>query len=551
MRKRENTTDVIEMRTIKMLFKRLAKLLGNTFLHNTLGFIVFLLILAILIYIPIMFLNIDIQHDEGTFMFMAKKILDGATPYKDFFDHKPPGIYYLYAILFVLFGKSLSSIRLGVFVFQLGTAVTVYFIGKEIKKEIIGKIASILFLIGVFTPITAGYIGQTEPFMIFFGTLGIFLYIKSKNGEKFWLVLLSGLFIGIATLFKQSAFLILLGLYMYFILGAWLKEKRNLVNLKHMLWQCSVLAIGVGFIWLPILYYFYIAGAYRDLIYAVFQYNTTEYASFSVLNMRTITYFWSAFKVYAPFWVFGIVAVLLIVYRFLLHKVYDITFLLVVLSCTLPTQLMVRQYRWYFFTIIPFFSILAAITIIDIFKYLKNGLAMKDSTPYRINKSIDDDSDRSVYILVVIIVVFLLGISVVNIYKEYPTKSVGYELALVKYIHEHTSPEEKIYIFGSAPGLYFILDRDPPSKYYFLLQWTASEEIQLDIINGLDNYRVRYVILKNHSYMIDKNGNALFGQTLYKYIKSNYMLEKSWGERSETKLWQVKWEIYRRSTPWN
>lgn len=148
--------------------------LKKTFFDFKFGFLILLVIISLLLYIPIAYLNYGIFYDEGGFMFMAKKILEGSLPYKDYFDQKPPGIYYSFALFFLILGKSLFTIRIFVFIFNIGIAYNIYLIGMELNKEFIGKIASLIYVIVIFTPAYIGFIGQVEPFMTFFCLLGIF-----------------------------------------------------------------------------------------------------------------------------------------------------------------------------------------------------------------------------------------------------------------------------------------------------------------------------------------------------------------------------------------
>ena len=38
-----------------------------------------------------------VSNDAGAYLAVADAILAGKLPYRDLFDHKPPGIYYLFA----------------------------------------------------------------------------------------------------------------------------------------------------------------------------------------------------------------------------------------------------------------------------------------------------------------------------------------------------------------------------------------------------------------------------------------------------------------------
>ena len=51
-------------------------------------------------------------RDQGIYALVADGILDGKVPYRDRWDFKPPGIFFVYATAFGLFGKSMMAPRL-------------------------------------------------------------------------------------------------------------------------------------------------------------------------------------------------------------------------------------------------------------------------------------------------------------------------------------------------------------------------------------------------------------------------------------------------------
>jgi 4-amino-4-deoxy-L-arabinose transferase-like glycosyltransferase len=50
--------------------------------------------------------------DEGIYLLISREILDGVLPYDGSFEHKPAGLYYLFALAQLLFGQEVYAIRL-------------------------------------------------------------------------------------------------------------------------------------------------------------------------------------------------------------------------------------------------------------------------------------------------------------------------------------------------------------------------------------------------------------------------------------------------------
>ncbi len=53
-----------------------------------------------------------IDWDESVYLLMARSMLQGHVPYTVVWDHKPPGLYVLFALAQLLFGQSVLAIRL-------------------------------------------------------------------------------------------------------------------------------------------------------------------------------------------------------------------------------------------------------------------------------------------------------------------------------------------------------------------------------------------------------------------------------------------------------
>src|SRR5690606_25341487 len=62
-------------------------------------------------------------RDQGIYAMVADGILEGQLPYRDRWDFKPPGIFFVYATAFGLFGKSMIAPRLLEVALVLGAAL--------------------------------------------------------------------------------------------------------------------------------------------------------------------------------------------------------------------------------------------------------------------------------------------------------------------------------------------------------------------------------------------------------------------------------------------
>ena len=106
-------------------------------------FILFILVLRS----PSFFMTV-LDWDEGIYLLMGRSLLDGDVLYATIWDHKPPGIHLVYALIQLLLGDSIFALR---FIACLAIAVTSYLlfeIGKIISgDEKIGLLAGILYAV--------------------------------------------------------------------------------------------------------------------------------------------------------------------------------------------------------------------------------------------------------------------------------------------------------------------------------------------------------------------------------------------------------------------
>ncbi len=88
-------------------------------------------------------MKLDCCRDSGVFLYAGWRILNGALPYRDIWDHKPPIIYYINA-LSVLIGQ---NSRWGIWIIEfisLFLAATICF---QLIKKAFGSIPAVISLI--------------------------------------------------------------------------------------------------------------------------------------------------------------------------------------------------------------------------------------------------------------------------------------------------------------------------------------------------------------------------------------------------------------------
>jgi hypothetical protein len=197
-----------------------------------------------------------IKPDEEAFIWYGSLIADGLVPYRDFFEPKPPVIFFANAIGLGFFGANGPWFRL------VPTAVAIvsllFFYLAMTKRRVIPWLAALLTAQGGLWLMGAdfhdGSLNDTETYGFAFTLLGFSLASLSnslKDGfGRIALQVLGGVSLGLAVLSKE--------LFLFSVIPAWLMAARR-VDLggwdwRNLLWS-AVGGIGVGLLFVIYLLY--------------------------------------------------------------------------------------------------------------------------------------------------------------------------------------------------------------------------------------------------------------------------------------------------------
>ena len=169
-------------------------------------------IIAFIILLPT--LAFPISSDLSVFMHGGSIIANGGGLYNDFFDIKPPLIYYLFAGINSIFGDNVVAFRIFDLLYQLTfLIITSYLLTKlEIKSKVI-KAFLVLFPLS-YTILNYRDIFQTES--LAFIPLILYFYYMIKNENTYKQHIIMGVTLGIAIAFKYTLGIVFVGYLIYF-----------------------------------------------------------------------------------------------------------------------------------------------------------------------------------------------------------------------------------------------------------------------------------------------------------------------------------------------
>ncbi len=219
-----------------------------------------------------------LDRDEGAFLVIAGDISHGRIPYRDVFDQKAPGVYYLLAALLALTShfSPVQQVLVARAVFaatNLLTAAGLILLGRRWWRLEVGALAALLWLLAA--PIYGGDQLFTEPVAV---ACTVWAVVMAAGGAGSRRAFGAGLLLALGTLFKQPAILALPGLALVLAAAsapgeAWWRPTRARIR------ALIALLAGVLIPWLVVCGLFALAGALGPLIDQVVISNVARYPS--------------------------------------------------------------------------------------------------------------------------------------------------------------------------------------------------------------------------------------------------------------------------------
>lgn len=178
-------------------------------IYNERWFLILLAIATILLLCTrFSYCHIPFERDEGEYAYAGSLLLHGHYPYKDAYNMKFPGSYFMNALLMKTGGESIEAIRIGVALIVLLTALLAGCIAYLFAKSINAAALTVtVFLLLTNTMGGEGLIANAEHFVNLFAVSGILLlliFIRRINNPV--LLFVAGILLGLAVIMKQYGY---------------------------------------------------------------------------------------------------------------------------------------------------------------------------------------------------------------------------------------------------------------------------------------------------------------------------------------------------------
>jgi len=486
-----------------------------------------LIVIALALVVSWHTLVYPIGRDQGFFAYASKLILSGKTPYTGFWDVKPPLIFLLYAFNFAIFGKSIFAIRLFDLLWQ---SLTAFFIGLLAAKISNRKgflyATPILYLYCYYTLIIPYWTeAQPDGYLILPVTLGLYLATSVKSVRWF----LSGMFFGVAFWLKYHSIAFVLPLV------AILLENREQLLRRTIFWALGFF-IPAG----TVLLYLFGTGSLQEFLKIELEI-APKYTGLDLTSGNLARFLSRLSQVQMPpfvgpmLWLCAITGITLatprerkiggfliasgLLFVLLQAKLFSYHHLPLVFSLAIPAGAglygIATSYRTKSWAkaLGLVFVVLSAITL---------ELRAKDLGP-DLSVIFQAKSLNQRY--------FELG------GKREAQGDFSYEKSykLAEFLKVKTEPNQSVFIWGFEPIVYFLSDRNPPTRFIMNTPFFGAMENKQyvgELISDLNKNMPEYFVVAKNDALVwvrgtEKDSFSALSQIdeLKQFLADNYFLD--------------------------
>ncbi len=375
----------------------------------------------------------DPAEDAGVFFYAAQRLLDGGAPYRDIWDHKPPGVYFVDAVGLALAGRT------GVWLVQVAFLVAAALLGYRALRREFGATAALVGSLAWLVALPRLFLeyGQTS-FVEFYALplqFGALLLLKETRTLGAARAVAIGVLGGAAFLLKPT----LVGLWVAIGLVALLRSRRGAVAPLALIALGGVVPLAIVAAWAAA------RGVLGEMVDQALVYNRA-YAAFAPVSERVDAVL-SGLRLTLPSGL-AVVAVGAWIYAVLRRRFGPtlLTVALVAFPIDLALSTWGRGYHYYFIAWLPSMAILAAFAVSEVQRV----------TPARIA--------RPALALAVLGMCVLPGLLVTRLALM---TDDGRFRSAAAYVAANTRPDDTVLIWGSHAEVLFLADRRSPTRYVY------------------------------------------------------------------------------------
>lgn len=221
-------------------------------------------VLATYLFLRASLIDVPLDRDEGAFALVAQGWWRGEWPYREWFDHKPPGVFAIYALALGLFDASARTIHLFLSFWNFSTLVLLASTAARLSGRRAALWTGWLYAMASSAPSLQGFTASTEMLLLLPMVASLRLALAAADAEgarRVTALMVSGAVAAAACWIKQPAAVALLVVPLFL----WV-DRRRATDVG--LWLAGGIALSIA-----VLATFIVAGAGHELIYWLFSHS--------------------------------------------------------------------------------------------------------------------------------------------------------------------------------------------------------------------------------------------------------------------------------------
>src|ERR1035437_10482 len=435
-----------------------------------------LLLLVVLLFALIRFQlrESPLERDEGEYAYAGQLLLQGIPPYQLAYSMKLPGIFAAYSVILAVFGQTPSGIHIGLLLINAATTFLVFLLARHLFGPLAGLVAGASYALLSTSPSVLGFAGHATHFVVLPAVGGILLLLMAIEARRVWLLVCSGVLLGLAFLMKQPGimFAVFGGLY---ILKSEYRDGR--LDWRGLAPKTGAFVLGLVLPFAVTCLALFAAGSFQKFWFWTFQYSR-EYASIMGIRDGLQVLRLNAAQVVGPaFWIWAIAGVglsaLLWNRKPRAHGSFLAGFLLFSFLAVCP-GLYFRQH--YFILMLPAIALLAGVAVSS----ARQGILQSGHRAW------------SFLPVLVFLVAFADSVFLQREYffemdpltacrTVYAGNPFPEAVEVGDYLKSHASPGARIAVLGSEPEIYFYAARHSATGYIYTYSLMERKRYALEM----------------------------------------------------------------------
>ncbi len=462
-------------------------------------------------------LRYPIGRDQATFCVMGQGLLRGQLLYRDLWDNKPPGIFYIYALIVKIFGPVMWSVGVVDILWLLVISCCIFYFARHSMGT---PAAALAMVFNAVRHCRQGYIhaAQPETFLMLCVFAAYFL-LQQEEGRRAIRLFLAGLILGAAFWLKYNAvaffpFVALVPFLDFSELSQNAGRVRFSIPWKGWLRRMLVVAGGFIFAVAGVLTYFRISGAWPALKEVQFEV-LPRYGAMA-FGITTNNFFLWALRetqIQLGIW-YEIIAALALFIAWRRRELSAIApAALFAFAGYLSVAMQVRfHHPYYYETCYPFFAMFwgyVCVKTYEGFRYLQRIFAQRKLTLAR----------SLLWLVLAGVAASLLPEESVRVVQQYgflkdwwrnpeqsyavyywelPLEKLRDQMRVLDFLKANSGPDDEVYVWGTAPLINFLGQRRTPSRFVSnlaLISLWAPDRWRQELADTLEAKRPRYIVV--------------------------------------------------------